>query len=71
MPTIAGVKIGANLRRLREARLLTQAQLGETAGVHRDQVSRIERDEVEPRFSTIRKLAEALGVDPAELVRAD
>ncbi len=68
MPTIGAVKIGKNLRRLRERRLLTQAQLGKAAGVHRDQVSRIERDEVEPRFSTIRKLAEALGVDPAELV---
>lgn len=71
MPTIAGVKIGANLRRLREARLLTQAELGEAAGVHRDQVSRIERNEVEPRFSTIRKLGEALGVEPSELTKAD
>ncbi len=69
MPTMDTVKIGANLRRLRESRLLTQAELGAAAGVHRDQVSRIERDEVEPRFSTIRKLAEALGVDPTELVR--
>lgn len=71
MPTIAGVKIGANLRRLREARLLTQAELGQAAGVHRDQVSRIERNEVEPRFSTIRKLGEALGVEPSELTKAD
>lgn len=68
MPTMAPVKIGKNLKRLRERRLLTQAELGERAGVNRDQVSRIERDEVEPRFSTIRKLAGALGVDPAELV---
>jgi hypothetical protein len=39
-------------------------------GVERqcDQVSRIERDEVEPRFSTIRLLEVALGVDAAELV---
>jgi len=63
------VKIGRNLRRLREDRLLTQAELGESAGVSRDQVSRIERDEVDPRFSTIRKLARALEVDPRELTR--
>ncbi len=69
MPTMDAVKIGKNLKVLREQRLLTQAQLGERAGVHRDQVSRIERNEVEPRFSTIRKLAAALEVDPAELVR--
>jgi transcriptional regulator with XRE-family HTH domain len=37
----------------------------------RDQVSRIERDEVDPRFSTIRKLAKALGVDPQELTEQE
>lgn len=63
------VKIGRNLKSLREQHLLTQAELGKRAGVHRDQVSRIERDEVEPRFSTIRKLAAALEVSPTELVR--
>ena len=68
MPTMAAVKIGANLKRLRERRLLTQAQLGQAARVNRDQVSRIERDEVEPRFSTIRKLAGALDVPPSELI---
>ena len=71
MPTMGAVKIGENLRRLRERRLLTQAQLGEAAGVNRDQVSRIERNEVEPRFSTIRKLAKALEVDPVDLVGSD
>jgi len=69
MPTIEVVKIGRNLRRLREERLLTQAELGEVAGVTRDQVSRIERDEVDPRLSTIRKLAQALEADPRELIR--
>jgi len=61
------MKIGENLRKLRERNLMTQAELGEAADVSRDQVSRIERDEVDPRFSTIRKLAKALGVEPEEL----
>jgi transcriptional regulator with XRE-family HTH domain len=69
MPTMGVVKIGRNLRRLREDRLLTQEELGNVAGVSRDQVSRIERDEVDPRFSTIRKLADALDADPRELTR--
>ncbi len=69
MPTMEVVRIGRNLKRLREERLLTQAQLGEAAGVDRDQISRIERDKVEPRFSTIRKLAEALDIEPSELVK--
>jgi len=61
------VKIGGRLKESRERNLLTQAELGVAAGVSRDQVSRIERDEVDPRFSTIRKLARALNVDPSEL----
>ncbi len=69
MPTMGAVKIGTRLKELREQSLLTQAELGEAAGVSRDQVSRIERDEVDPRFSTIRKLARALKVDPRELTQ--
>ena len=69
MPTMDAVKIGNRLKELRERNLLTQAELGTAAGVSRDQVSRIERDEVDPRFSTIRKLARALEVDPSELTR--
>lgn len=68
MPTMGVVKIGERLRELRERKLMTQAELGEAADVSRDQVSRIERDEVDPRFSTIRKLAKALNVEPEELV---
>lgn len=71
MPTMGDVKIGGRLKELRERALLTQAELGEAAGVSRDQVSRIERDEVDPRFSTIRKLAQALQVDPRELTQQD
>ena len=67
MPTMDAVKIGGRLKESRERNLLTQAELGVAAGVSRDQVSRIERDEVDPRFSTIRKLARALGVAPSEL----
>jgi DNA-binding XRE family transcriptional regulator len=69
MPTMETVKIGRRLRALREESLMTQAELGEAAKVSRDQVSRIERDEVDPRFRTIRKLADALGVDPRELTK--
>jgi transcriptional regulator with XRE-family HTH domain len=68
MPTMDVMKIGENLRKLRERKLMTQAELGDAADVSRDQVSRIERNEVDPRFSTIRKLAKALGVEPEELI---
>jgi DNA-binding XRE family transcriptional regulator len=66
---LAGSVRRASLQR--ERSLLTQAELAEAASMSRDQVSRIERDEVDPRFSTIRKLAKALGVDPQELTEQE
>jgi transcriptional regulator with XRE-family HTH domain len=65
----AVVQIGDNLRRLRTLRALTQVELAEKAHVTPATVVRIERNQAEPHMSTIRKLAGALRVDPAELVR--
>ena len=62
------VYIGEKLRRQRTRRALTQAELAERASVTTATVARIERDEIEPRMTTLRKLARALEVDPAELV---
>ena len=61
--------IGDRLRDLRKRRLQTQEQLAELSGVGVATIIRIERNQVEPRGSTIRKLAEALDVEPSELVR--
>ena len=71
MPTMAVVKIdGAKLKSLRERRFLSREELAEKVGSHRDHIGRLERDEVDSsRMSTIRKLAQALDVDPAELIR--
>ncbi len=65
------VKIGAQLREARERELLTQEELAARAGVQPFTISRIETDKVEPRFSTIRKLAKALDMDPRELTRRE
>jgi transcriptional regulator with XRE-family HTH domain len=62
------VFIGERLKRQRTRRALTQAQLAERAGVAVATVARIERNEIEPRMTTLGKLAKALEVDPAELV---
>jgi predicted transcriptional regulator len=69
VPTIEAVKIGRNLRQLREDRLLTQAELAEKAGIALSSLVRVENDQVDPRFSTIRKLARALDADPRELTK--
>jgi transcriptional regulator with XRE-family HTH domain len=65
------VKIGANLKRERESRVLTQKMLSREAGVGYPTISRIENDVVDPHFSTIRKLAKALGIEPSELVKEE
>ena len=62
------VHIGEKLRKQRTRRALTQAELAERSGVTTATVARLEREEIEPRMTTLRKLADALGVDPAELV---
>ncbi len=62
------VKIGTQLRAARQRALLTQEELAARAKVQPLTISRIETDKVEPRYSTIRKIAKALGVDPAELL---
>lgn len=61
--------IGDRLRQLRKQSLMTQEQLAERSGVAVSTIIRIERNQVEPHGSTIRKLAEALEVEPQELVR--
>jgi transcriptional regulator with XRE-family HTH domain len=62
------VYVGEKLKRLRTLNALTQAELADRAGLTTAAVARIERDEAEPRPSTLRKLAEALDVQPRELI---
>ena len=59
------------LRATRERQFLTQAELAARSGVSRVTINRIEQQALEPRFSTIRKLARALRVQPVELVGAE
>jgi serine-type D-Ala-D-Ala carboxypeptidase/endopeptidase len=67
MAIIAVVKIGKNLRAKRVEKFMSQAELADASGLSEAHVGRIERNEVEPHLSTIRKLARALGIEPSEL----
>jgi transcriptional regulator with XRE-family HTH domain len=62
------VRIGSQVKKARERALLTQEELAQRADVGTATLNRIEKDRVEPHFRTIRKLAKALGVEPAELL---
>jgi transcriptional regulator with XRE-family HTH domain len=65
-------EVGDQLKKVRRRAMLTQEQLAERSGVGITTINRIETGTVkDPHFSTLRKLAAALEVDPAELVRGD
>jgi transcriptional regulator with XRE-family HTH domain len=59
------------LKELRRERVLSLRDLEEKSGVSYNTIWRLEdgRQGAHPR--TIRKLAEALGVDPAQLIKGD
>src|SRR5215467_6576089 len=58
------VSFGALLRRHRGDLGLTQEELAERAGIHAQEVSKLERDVVRrPRSTTVQFLAEALTLD--------
>ena len=55
------------LKEARAARLLTMRELAEKADVAPSTVYLIEHGRTVPRFAVIRRLSEALGVEPAEI----
>lgn len=67
----AVVYIGERLNNLRTRRALTQEELAVKANIGKNTVNRIERNLTEPHMSTLRKLAQALGVEPHELLEGD
>ena len=70
MPVVGRKIDGEKLKRLREDRYLSRQEVADRSGVHRDHIGRIERLEWsgESHLPTIRKLADALDVDPSALV---
>jgi transcriptional regulator with XRE-family HTH domain len=64
--------LGQRMKRERQRRVMTQGELAAAAKVALITVNRLENDTIEnPRPATIRKLAGALGVDPAWLLFGD
>ena len=65
---LADVKIdGEKVRTARERAFLSKRELAERAGLDRSTIGRIEDGVTEVYPRTIRKIAEALEVDPASL----
>ncbi len=56
------------LRAVRERLFVTQAELAQRTGIAEATLSRLENGLQRPRISTVRKIADALGVAPDELI---
>ncbi len=61
---------GDRLREIRVSKPLTLRALGEMSGVSYDRISKLEVHGGAVRPATIHKLADALEVEPSELVKA-
>ncbi len=59
---------GQKIQRLRSRRLWLIGDLAEKSGVHRNTISKLENDRGGAYPETILKLADALGVEPTELL---
>ena len=62
---------GKTLRRLRRERALSQQDMTRITGVAQATLSDLEGSKRGARTSTLRKLAEALGVEPRELMKEE
>lgn len=59
---------GEKIRDLRRRTAMERRELSEKSGVHWTTIARLELGQTTMRISTARRLAEALGVEPAEFV---
>jgi transcriptional regulator with XRE-family HTH domain len=62
---------GQRLRQLRVERALSLRALAQRSGVAFDTINKLELGHRPARLVTIRKLAEALGVEPKELMKGE
>ncbi len=53
------MSLGENIKRFRQDKGWTQGQLAKVSGVRLGHISRLERDDTDPKLSTIYKLLEA------------
>ena len=61
-------KFGANLKKIRLGKKMSQGDIEKKLGVHRSYISGLERGKRNPSLLTIKKMAKAIGVEPKELL---
>jgi transcriptional regulator with XRE-family HTH domain len=63
----AAQRFGANVKKVRKAREMTQEKLGLAADLDAAVISRIEAGQREPRVKNIVRIAQALDTEPGDL----
>jgi transcriptional regulator with XRE-family HTH domain len=63
--------VATNLRRLRQVRNLSQEELADRAGINRNYVGMLEREQHAATIDMLEKLAIVLEADPVEFFRRD
>jgi transcriptional regulator with XRE-family HTH domain len=61
--------VARNLRRLRRSKGLSQEDLADRAGINRNYVGMLEREENSATVDMLEKLADVLNVDPIEFFK--
>lgn len=65
------MNIGEKIKKVREAKGLSQKEVAITLSMNPSQYSKIENGKVDPQFSSIEKIANALGVSIADIVNSE
>jgi len=63
--------VATNLRRLRHAKSMSQEDLADRAGINRNYVGMLEREQHSATVDMLEKLAEVLEADPVEFFRRE
>ncbi|MBN9559972.1 MULTISPECIES: helix-turn-helix domain-containing protein [unclassified Mesorhizobium] len=63
--------VATNLRRLRHAKSMSQEELADRAGINRNYVGMLEREQHSATVDMLEKLAEVLEANPVEFFRRE
>jgi transcriptional regulator with XRE-family HTH domain len=62
------INLGVHIRQLRESKNLSQQDLADDCGIPKVQIGRIERAKINTTIRTLIKIANALEIEPKELL---
>lgn len=65
----AAKQFGANLKRIRTEKSMTQGDIVRSTGIDRSSMSALEGGKQNPTLETIKKIAQALGVSMDQLLK--